>query len=88
MSRRLDDSESTRERMAHMPHDEGVRRALNCDLEIKAEIKLAVEAEREACAGIAEEKGRNWRKSDSPMLQMKEDVAVEIAAAIRARGKA
>jgi hypothetical protein len=56
--------------------DEGQRRMLEIDTEVRAMIKEAVEAEREACAKLCENVilNRAWIAKE------------EVAAAIRARG--
>jgi hypothetical protein len=62
--------------------DEGQRRMLEIDTEVRAMIKEAVDAEREACAGISEADA----VGDDPACCT--NTGYRIAAAIRARGQA
>ena len=55
---------------------------------LRASIAAAILAEREACAKIADDMKRRWVKRASGLVSdVSADVADQVAAAIRARGK-
>jgi hypothetical protein len=74
----LKNSVMTDEEYEQAMADEGQRRMLEIDTEVRTMIKEAVDAEREACAKVAEE----WQLGiDNPKYQ------TDCATAIRARGQ-
>jgi hypothetical protein len=64
--------------------DEGQRRMLEIDTEVRAMIKEAVEAEREACAKVCEDGIDMW---PNEYHEEWNDACTDRAAAIRARGQ-